>query len=76
MDPPLTPQVVTNHKVNETYVLFQCGASAPDLTAFPEGAKFFQVRACQGRRPHWCQLDAAPQMLRACDALSMLVLTS
>lgn len=38
-----TYKVVTNHKVNETYVLFQCGASAPDLTAFPEGAKFFQV---------------------------------
>lgn len=41
--PPL--QVVENHKVNETYVLFQCGAPTPDFTAFPEGAKFFQVRA-------------------------------
>ncbi|KAL4424905.1 hypothetical protein ABPG77_002128 [Micractinium sp. CCAP 211/92] len=38
-----TYKVVENHKVNETYVLFQCGAPTPDFTAFPEGAKFFQV---------------------------------
>lgn len=74
-------QVVTNRKVNETYVLFQCGASTPDLTAFPEGAKFFQVRvfplptrragAAGGRRrcppaaPLACSAFSSPWCCRA-----------
>lgn len=38
-----TYKVVNNTIAGEVYVLYQCGASPPARTAFPEGTGFFQV---------------------------------
>ena len=37
-------QVVHNSIANETYVLYQCGASPPPAANFQPGTKFFQAR--------------------------------
>lgn len=36
-------KVVKNLYLNTTYVLTQCGASAPDATQFPENTKYFSI---------------------------------
>lgn len=36
-------QIVTNLYVNETYVLYQCGTTAPDADRVPAGSKFFEI---------------------------------
>lgn len=36
-------KVVTNNIVNETYVLYQCGAQLPTTSQFPKGTKFFEI---------------------------------
>ncbi len=38
-----TLQIVTNLYVNETYVLYQCGTTAPDADVVPAGSKFFEI---------------------------------
>ena len=36
-------KVVINTYVNETYVLYQCGAPAPPKSAFPASTKIFEI---------------------------------
>ncbi|KAL0043795.1 hypothetical protein WJX82_001269 [Trebouxia sp. C0006] len=36
-------KIVTNLYVNETYVLYQCGTTAPDADVVPAGSKFFEI---------------------------------
>ncbi|KAK9815804.1 hypothetical protein WJX72_009772 [[Myrmecia] bisecta] len=36
-------KVVTNSKVNETYVLYQCGTAAPSSSLFSNTTKFFEI---------------------------------
>ena len=40
---PACAQIVTNSQVNETYVLYQCGLSAPNNALLPLGAKVFSI---------------------------------
>ena len=40
---PAYAQIVTNSQVNETYVLYQCGLTAPNNALLPPGAKVFSI---------------------------------